>query len=222
MSFIKLWRKHKNLGIKGAFAHWYDRNTRAHRIGEMQAYARIARKYITENADVLEVAPGPGYFTIELAKLGNYHLTGMDISADFVDICQVNALRERITAEFIQGNVSYIPFADNYFDFIFCSAAFKNFQEPVRALNEMYRVLKENCTCLIVDMNHDVTSQALNEEAAKISQTGLERWFMKKTFQGLAKGAYTKSELEKMILQTPFNKNEIISEGITFFIYLHK
>ena len=49
----------------------------------MQSYAKEVSRFITEKSTVLEVAPGPGYFAIELAKMSNYHITGMDISPDF-------------------------------------------------------------------------------------------------------------------------------------------
>jgi len=82
MFFLRFIRKFKNLGISGAFARWYDKNTKANRIGEMQSYAKEVSRFITEKSTVLEVAHGPGYFAIELAKIGNYHITGMDISLD--------------------------------------------------------------------------------------------------------------------------------------------
>lgn len=31
-------------------------------------------------------APGPGYFSIELAKAGDYHITGLGISHTFMEI----------------------------------------------------------------------------------------------------------------------------------------
>ncbi|GHU73358.1 methyltransferase type 11 [Spirochaetia bacterium] len=215
-------RKNKDLGITGWFTRWYDKNTRENRIGEMREYAQEAKKHLSDNVNILEVAPGPGYFSIELAKMGNYNITGMDISADFVEICKTNAKRENVNINFVQGNVSAMDFGDNTFDFIFCSAAFKNFKEPVTALREMHRVLKQNGIALILDMNHDASREKLAEAAAKISKTGFERWFMKNTFKGLCKGAYSKNELEEMIKQTAFNKNEIKEIGIGFYIYLYK
>jgi ubiquinone/menaquinone biosynthesis C-methylase UbiE len=215
-------RKSKDLGITGWFTRWYDKNTREKRIGEMQEYACEVKKYLTDNANVLEVAPGPGYFSIELAKMGNYNITGMDISFDFIEICKNNSKRENVNITFVQGNVSSMAFEDNTFDFVFCSAAFKNFKEPVTALREMYRVLKNNGIALIVDMNHDVSKEKLAEEAAKISKSGMERLFMKITFKGLCKGAYSKNELENMIKETLFNRNEIKEEGIGLYIYLYK
>jgi ubiquinone/menaquinone biosynthesis C-methylase UbiE len=222
MGLMRFFRKFKDLGITGWFTRWYDKNTREKRIGEMQEYAKEAQKHLTDNANVLEVAPGPGYFSIELAKMNDYNITGMDISADFIKICKINAQRENVNIKFVQGNVSAMDFKDNTFDFIFCSAAFKNFKEPIVALREMYRVIKNNGIVLIIDMNHDVSKKALEEEATKISKSGFERWFMKNTFKGLCKGAYTKSELEKMIKETSFNKNEIKEVGICLYIYLYK
>ena len=222
MALMRAGRKVKDLGISGPFTRWYDKNTREHRIGEMREYANEAKKHLADNAGVLEIAPGPGYFSIELAKMGDYHITGMDISADFVEICKTNAKRENVAVNFVQGNVSQMPFEDNTYDFIFCSAAFKNFKEPVRALGEMHRVLKGSGIALIVDMNHDVSKEKLEAEARKYSKAGFERWFMVTTFKGLCKGAYSKKELEDMIKQTPFNKSEIREGGIGFYIYLHK
>jgi ubiquinone/menaquinone biosynthesis C-methylase UbiE len=222
MDLMRLSRKFKDLGISGSFTRWYDKNTRENRIGEMRGYAAEAKKHLPDNANVLEVAPGPGYFSIELAKIGNYSITGMDISADFVEICKANAERENVNIRFLQGNAALMPFEDKIFDFIFCSAAFKNFKEPVTALHEMYRVLKNNGIALIVDMNHDVSKEKLAEEAARITKSGFERWFVRNTFKGLCKGAYSKTELTNMIKQTPFNKNEIKEIGIGFYIYLYK
>ena len=222
MTFMRFSRKFKDLGIKGAFSKWYDKNTREKRLGEMQEYAKEVKKYLTENANVLEVAPGPGYFSIELAKMENYKITGIDISADFINICKINAQRENVNINFVQGNVSAMPFEDNIYDFIFCSAAFKNFKQPVTALREMNRVLKNNGIVFIIDMNRNASKQALYKEAEKISKSGFERWFMKTTFKGLCKGAYSKKELEDMIKQTSYKRTEIKEVGIGLYIYLYK
>jgi ubiquinone/menaquinone biosynthesis C-methylase UbiE len=222
MALMRIGRKIKDLGITGPFTQWYDKNTRENRIGEMQEYAKEVKGHLRDNANVLEVAPGPGYFAIELVKMGNYNITGMDISTDFVEICKANAKRENVTINFVQGNVSQMPFEDKTFDFIFCSAAFKNFKEPVTALREMHRVLKNNGIVLIADMNHDASKEKLDEEARRISKTGFERWFMIRTFRGLCAAAYSRKELEDIIKQTMFNRNEIKEMGIGFYIYLYK
>ncbi len=85
---------------------------------------------------------GPGYFAIELAKLGDYRVTGLDISETFVEIARANAAQAGVKVDFRRGDASNLPFPKESFDFLLCRAAFKNFSEPQRALEEMHRVLK--------------------------------------------------------------------------------
>jgi ubiquinone/menaquinone biosynthesis C-methylase UbiE len=88
---------------------------------------------------VLEIAPGPGYFAIELAKLGDYRITGLDISKTFVKIAKRNAAQANVRMDFHQGNASGMSFKSDSFDFLLCRAAFKNFGAPLGALREMHR-----------------------------------------------------------------------------------
>jgi len=222
MSLFKFIRRFKDMGLTGSFTKWYDKNTRETRMDEMRDYAKEVASYIRDGASVLEIAPGPGYMSIELAKTGNYHITGMDISVDMIELCKKNAEIENVGVIFLQGNVSKMPFDNDAFDFIFCSAAFKNFKKPVVALNEMYRVLKNGGMALIVDMKHDLSKELLNEEVNKISKPGFERMMVKSTFKNLAKYAYTRSEFVEMIKQTPFQKNEIKEKGVGYYVYLYK
>jgi ubiquinone/menaquinone biosynthesis C-methylase UbiE len=159
---MKLQRCFKDLGIGGITARWYDNNTRKSRLAEMKAYAKEVANHIQDGCSVLEVAPGPGYLAIELAKLGNYKIIGLDISKDFVDIARKNVKEAGIKGvEFRQGSVADIPFPDNVFDFIICTAAFKNFKEPFKASSEMYRVLTSGGTALIIDMNKNASNQQI-------------------------------------------------------------
>ena len=87
---MKLLRRFQDLGIGGITACWYDKNTRNSRLAEMGAYAKEVVKHIQDGCSVLEVAPGPGYLAIKLAKLGKYKIIGLDISKDFVEIARKN------------------------------------------------------------------------------------------------------------------------------------
>lgn len=220
---MKSMRRSKDLGINGMSARWYNNNTRKHRIGEMKGYAADVAEHITDGAAVLEVAPGPGYLSIELAKLGNYDITGMDISQDFVEIARRNAVEEGVNVEFRQGNAADIPFPDEHFDYIVCTAAFKNFKDPVKALNEMYRVLKPGGTIMIGDMNREATDADIHQLTKEMGVKGMEALFMKGTFKYfLRKGAYTKDEIVDLISQTKCTDYQIDKKGIGFAIYLRK
>ena len=62
-----------------------------------------------------------------------------------------------------------MPLPDNAFDFSFCSWSFKNFKEPLKALNEVYRVLKPGGKALIVDLNLAATTDEWNRYASRLS-----------------------------------------------------
>ena len=101
---MRFFRHFKDLGIEGAQAKYYDKISREHRIGEMKEEAKEVAKHIKDEDSVLEVAPGPGYLSIELAKLGKFKITGMDISKDFVAIADSNAKEAGVDVDFLQGN----------------------------------------------------------------------------------------------------------------------
>lgn len=138
--------------MEGAIAKWYARLTQKS-LAEFQLLARRVADELPPGASVLEVAPGPGYFAIELASLGDYRVTGLDISKTFVDIATANAARAKVAAQFQRGDASHMPFDSERFDYLVCRAAFKNFAAPVAALQEMYRVLKPGGRALITRSN---------------------------------------------------------------------
>jgi ubiquinone/menaquinone biosynthesis C-methylase UbiE len=220
-------RRHiKDIGIEGITARWYDNNTKKSRLTEMKEYANEASKYLHDGCSVLEVAPGPGYLAIELAKLGICNnIVGLDISKDFIEIAQGNATEAGVigVVEFRHGNVSDIPFPDNSFDFIICTAAFKNFKEPSKALSQMCRVLKVGGTALIIDMNKCISNQQIEDYLESTEVKGIGKLFMKLIFKYfLRNGAYTKDEISSLISKTAFKQYDIREEGIGFYIYLTK
>ena len=66
---MKSARKKRDIGITGRNAKWYDQNSRKYRLKEMASYADLVEQHTSKGASVLEVAPGPGYLSIELARL---------------------------------------------------------------------------------------------------------------------------------------------------------
>ena len=67
-------KAYKGIGMEGQIAKWYATNTRA----DLEEFRKLARRMaatLALGSNVLEVAPGPGYFSIELAKLGFFMRT---------------------------------------------------------------------------------------------------------------------------------------------------
>jgi ubiquinone/menaquinone biosynthesis C-methylase UbiE len=219
---MKSAREKKDIGIYGKTAEWYDKNSRKSRLAEMSSYADLVEKRTEKGAAVLEVAPGPGYLSIELARRG-FAVTGVEISQDFVDIERRNAREAAVTVDFKQGNASALPLPDNAFDFVICSAAFKNFKEPLVALNEMHRVLKPEGTALILDMNHDATKEDIENEIKKTGMKGFDRLFVRFAFKTfLRNGAYTKEGFERLIAESDFSRHEIMKYGIGYQVWLYR
>ena len=220
---MKLQRRFKDLGIGGITARWYDNNTSKSRLAEMKVYAKEVAKHIQDGCSVLEVAPGPGYLAIDLAKLGKYKIIGLDISKDLVEIAQRNVKEAGVEVEFQQGSVADIPFADSMFDFIICTAAFKNFKEPFKTFSDMYRVLRPEGTALIIDMNRNVSNQQIEVYTENMAKKRTDKLFMKLIFKYfLRNGAYTKDEFINLVSKTAFKEYDIKEEGIGFYIYLRK
>ena len=58
---------YKGIGMNGMIASWYATNA-TKRMEQYKGWAENAAGLI-QGSEVLEVAPGPGYFSIELARL---------------------------------------------------------------------------------------------------------------------------------------------------------
>jgi ubiquinone/menaquinone biosynthesis C-methylase UbiE len=223
INIMKQRRRFKDIAIEGIAAQWYDNNTRKHRLAEMKTYAKEVAKQIQDGCSILEVASGPGYLAIELAKLGKFKIIGLDISKDFVEIARRNAKEAGAEVEFWQGSVADISFPDNMFDFIICTAAFKNFKEPFKALSQMYRVLRSGGAALIIDMNRNASNQQIEDYTKSMGEKGVDKLFMKLIFKYfLRNGAYTKDEFTNLISKTAFKEYDIKEEGIDFYIYLRR
>lgn len=218
------WMRDKHdLGIEGRSARWYDRDTRAHRMDEMRGYARGIAAVVGEGGEILEIAPGPGYLAIELARLGRYRITGVDISHDFVAIARRNAAEAGVAVDFRQGSAATLPLGDASVDFIICTAAFKNFHEPEKALAEMHRVLKPGGIARIVDMSRDASKAEIADLVRQMGLGGIKALSMKLMFQHfLRRGAYSRQEFEALIAQSPFGGAAITRAGIGFSIDLEK
>jgi ubiquinone/menaquinone biosynthesis C-methylase UbiE len=134
-------KPYKGWGMEGFVAEWYARQT-ARDLEEIRQTARHIATNLNSSSRVLEVAPGPGYLAIELARLSGASVTGVDISRSFVRIARDNASKADVRVEFEHGDAADLPFPDAQFDFVACRAAFKNFSRPLAAINEMHRVLK--------------------------------------------------------------------------------
>jgi len=215
-------KAYKGLGMEGFTAKWYASLTRKS-MEDFKALARRVAEDLPPNCRVLEVAPGPGYFAIELAKLGGYRVTGLDISRTFIEIARRNASKAEVAVDFQQGNAAAMPFSRFSFDFVLCRAAFKNFAQPLRALKEMHRVLNPGGRAMIIDLRGDASLESINRAVSDMRVGAVNAFMTRLTFRFmLLKRAYTRREFEQLLDQTKFGPVEIREDPIGLELMLHK
>jgi len=215
-------KAYKGLPMEGLIATWYTKTTSRDLMRHKALAAQLAPK-IPSGSRVLEIAPGPGFFCIELARLGDYQITGLDISKSFVEIARKNAAGAGLAIDFREGNAAAMPFDEGTFDFAFCQAAFKNFMEPVKAIAEMYRVLRPNGSALIVDLRRDASPAGIEQEIKGMQLGPLDEAFTRWTFKHmLLKSAYTLEDMQSMVAQTPFGRGQMEVNGVGFRVWLTK
>ncbi len=212
------------IGMEGFIARSYDKSARRNMKGLYRNWAKKLSRQILDESNILEVGPGPGYLSIELSKLCNYKITGLDVSETFVEIANKNAVSAGVKIDFQKGNVSAMPFPDKQFDFLICTSSFKNFSEPVEALNEMYRVLKPGGKVWISDLRKNISDDSIDCFVTDtLNMNGLGGLFTKYTFKHtLRPRAYTAEQFRELISKSLFRFFRIKENDIDIEICLWK
>lgn len=214
-------KAYKGMGMEGGVARWYDRTTRKDMPEFRTLAARIAG-IVPPAGTVLEVAPGPGFLSIEMARRG-LNVGAVDISTSFVEIARRNATAEGVQVQFQQGNASALPVETASADFVVCRAAFKNFSEPVKALAEMRRVLRPGGTALLIDLRRDVQMSEIERYVNGLGVSWVSRALVRFTFRNmLIKRAYMLDEIRRMTIEAGWSEPRIESSALGFEAWTKK
>jgi len=105
--------------------------------------AKILNSFLADSvkgSKVLDVACGPGYYSLEIIKAGAREVYGIDISRPSIEIASYCGVPTFI------ANAENLPFRSNTFDAVLCACSLEHFDNDEAALEEMSRVLKEGGT----------------------------------------------------------------------------
>jgi ubiquinone/menaquinone biosynthesis C-methylase UbiE len=209
------------MAMEGIIARWYTKNTAQGR--EFDAIARRIHGLLPDGGRILEVAPGPGYLSVDLARDHRFQVVGLDISETFVGIARARANEAGVSVDFQHGNASNMPFEPGSFNLSICVAAFKNFTEPVEAIREMYRVLKPGGIAIIDDLRKDASMADINAGVKRMRLSPINAFLTRGSFRFmLLKNAYTREQMREFVSQTPFVTCEIHDEDIGMEVMLRK
>ncbi len=105
---------------------------------------------------VLDVATGTADFALQAAALlPDAKIWGIDLSAGMLSVGQQKVerakLQDRISLK--QADAEAIPFPDNHFDAAVVAFGIRNFENPEKGLNELYRVLKPGGRLIILEFS---------------------------------------------------------------------
>ncbi|EOQ32112.1 TPA: class I SAM-dependent methyltransferase [Bacillus cereus] len=98
-------------------------------------------QYVEKEVQVLDVGCGDGYGTYKLSLTG-YKAVGVDLSE--IMIQKGKERGEGPNLSFIKGDLSSLPFENEKFEAIMAINSLEWTEEPLRALNEIKRVLKKD------------------------------------------------------------------------------
>jgi ubiquinone/menaquinone biosynthesis C-methylase UbiE len=208
-------------GIEGYFATMYAecaKNSEAMR----NAYRGLAAKAASaiQSGKALEIGPGPGYVSIEMARLlPEVEIVGLDVSETMIEIATRNAdeygASKRV--EFRQGDASEMPFEESSFDFLISCGSLHHWKKPARVFEEIHRVLKPGCSALIDDLRRDTPEESVREwTSGHVSR--LMRWGAKHSFSE----AYTAREIGGILEDSAFEDFDVKVGEMNLEIWLRK
>ena len=165
-----------------------------------------------DHGDVLEVGPGPGYLGLEwLSRTKGTHLTGLDLSADMIELARHNAteygLAER--AGYVIGDAAGMPFDDEAFDAIFSSGSLHEWADPIATLDEMWRTLRPGGTALVLDMRRDMVAPLRWFLWINALPRQIRPWLLSSI-----RASYTAAELRELIAGTGLSGAKVTTSAM--------
>jgi SAM-dependent methyltransferase len=108
---------------------------------------------VTAADRVLDVACGPGLVACAFAARAK-HVTGIDLTPTMID--EARRLQQSRGLENVAwqvGSAMPLPFADETFSLVLTRYTFHHFEQPERALDEMFRVCRRGGRVLVSDLS---------------------------------------------------------------------
>ena len=204
----------KYINMSSFAARLYDKLSESN--GMKKGFAKIARLVAVKMTEgrLLDVSSGPGRLLLEMKEHApQLELHGLDISKAMLKIAW-----KRLSTDVLlkQGNIIKTDYPSDYFDCIVSSGSFYNWDNPVEALNEIYRILKPGQTAYIYETTKEYDPEILNVNLQEnLVNAGLLRWFLSPLFlKKQLKMTYTVSEFRKIVMQSDFKNSYTLERDV--------
>lgn len=149
-------KRHVPIRLHGTFE---GRSTRVYDIVARRflrgVYRRIAEDIALaapQNAAVLDIGTGPGALITEIARLRpDIRVTGIDLSADMVNVARRNTARFDDRVSVHEADVAALPFAEDTIDLVVTSFSLHHWDDVDAAGSEIRRVLRPSGQMYVYD-----------------------------------------------------------------------
>ncbi len=125
----------------------------------------IERMELNDNHSVLELGPGPGFFSVPVArKLKNGWLTLADIQQEMLDFAKKRIAKRKLTnVDYYLCNGKNFDFADKSFDRIFMVTVLGEVENQDDYMQEFYRMLKHGGILSVSEQAGDPDKMTIDE-----------------------------------------------------------
>ncbi|MBN1634376.1 MAG: methyltransferase domain-containing protein [Ignavibacteria bacterium] len=136
----------------------------------------IKRLELKEDLNVLEVGPGPGYFSLKVAKfLTSGKLVLADIQQEMLDYARKRINKKGLTnLEYYLCDGYTFNFPDNTFDRIFMVTVIGEVENKNEYLEEFFRIMKKGGILSISEQAGDPDKMSINEIREPVENIGFE------------------------------------------------
>ncbi|WP_165423437.1 methyltransferase domain-containing protein [Ktedonosporobacter rubrisoli] len=141
----------------------------AHAQQTAQSYKQIIMEYLAPSpgAAILDAGCGTGQDTLDLARsVGpSGSVVGIDNSETMLGVARTRAAGLQLPVEYVQADITNLPFAEASFDGCQVSRVLGHLREPALALAEIVRVVRPGARVVAADGDMDLIAIDIPERA---------------------------------------------------------
>jgi ubiquinone/menaquinone biosynthesis C-methylase UbiE len=174
-----------------------------------------------KKGNFLDVGTGPGWLLIKLHEHSPaLHCHGIDISPSMVAKASANVHKAGLSGviEVKEGDACNIPYGDAFFDAVVSTGSVHHWKEPMRALNEIHRVLKGGGYALVYDVVSNTPRSVLKKSAREFGRLRIMLLWM----HAFEEPFYSRQALELLPESSSFKQGRTQFAGILCCLVMKK
>ena len=138
-----------------AIARKYDLNNRLHSMWQDQLWRSqaVAAANLKGGEDIVDVACGTGDLAMAFYKANVGSVIGIDFTKAMLDLAIVKANIAKYDIDYRQGDAMHLELQDNSADVVSIAFGIRNVQDPGKAFDEFFSVLRPNGKLIVLEFS---------------------------------------------------------------------